>query len=280
MNFVPASFAFCIAFGASAHAAAPPASVAPGEAVVAPIAVATGCLNDVRAFSGQMQNRGYWLGGSAYGYGYPIGDYGYPMAGYPANSDMGYQNTRPGYEVRNLLASANILAQNGHQQACEDVLAATRTISATYTSDLHHRGWGMADGSKWQKQQIAAAVPITEKMLFHPGQLMDTEIRNTQDEGLGSVHNIILNPTTGKTAYLIIGRGGIFGIDEKFVPVPFFDFKLTQNINMLVLDAIKATMDAAPQFTNAQFTANGQFAARSQQVDTYWTGHIPAKVSK
>jgi hypothetical protein len=92
------------------------------EAKAAPTP-ATACLNDLRAFSGKMQQEGYWLGGSAYGYGYPMGEYGYGY-GYPMGNDRaghegGYHNTRPGYEVRNLMIAANILAQNGQQQACE-----------------------------------------------------------------------------------------------------------------------------------------------------------------
>ena len=97
-----------------------------------------------------MDKDGYWLGGSdsgallairwaARGYGY-----GYPMGAYPASA--GYSNARPGYEVRTLIASANILAQHGQQQACEDILATTRTIYQRYASDMHSRGIAMDAG--------------------------------------------------------------------------------------------------------------------------------------
>ena len=35
------------------------------------------CRSDVHAFNGQMGKDGYWAGGSAYGYGYPMGGIGY-----------------------------------------------------------------------------------------------------------------------------------------------------------------------------------------------------------
>jgi sporulation protein YlmC with PRC-barrel domain len=253
------------------------------EAKAAPTP-ATACLNDLRAFSGKMQQEGYWLGGSAYGYGYPMGEYGYGY-GYPMGNDRaghegGYHNTRPGYEVRNLMIAANILAQNGQQQACEQVLDTTRTIYQTYATALHRGGSGVAEGQTWQKQQIAAAVPVTDNTTSaRLGQLIDSDVRNAQDNALGSVHDLITDPKTGKIAYLIIGRGGLFGIDEKFVPVPWHDFKLTQNVNIVVLDTSKATMGEAPQVTQAQFAAPGQFEVHSREVDTFWKAHAVGKVT-
>jgi hypothetical protein len=75
-----------------------------------------------------MEKDGRWLGGSGYGYGYPMAGYGYPMERNPAETTTAYLDARPGYDVRMLVAAANILARHGEQQSCERVLATTRKI--------------------------------------------------------------------------------------------------------------------------------------------------------
>ncbi len=101
-------------------------------------------MSAVRAFTGEMSKQGYWVGGSDFGYGYPMGGYGYDSgmmtAGRPIGSTNGYTTARPGYEIRTLVASANILAQTGKKQACESVLASARTLYTRYASDLRDGG--------------------------------------------------------------------------------------------------------------------------------------------
>ena len=237
------------------------------------------CLKDVRDFNDQMQKDGYWLGGSGYAYGYPMGGIGYgsayPMGGYPAVSATGFQSARPGYEARILVMSANILARNGQQKPCEDVLAVARDSYKIYVAELRRRGVPEGEGATWRQQQIAGAQPVTnDANSFRSDELLDTDVRNTRNEALGTVHDLVMSPKTGKIAYLVIGRGGLFGIDEKYVAVPWADFKITQSVNLLVLDASKAAMDAAPQESDHEVLTPAQFDQASATVDAYWKTHL------
>jgi hypothetical protein len=97
---------------------------------------------------------------------------------------------------------------------------------------------------------------------------------NPGNDSLGSVHDLVSNPQTGKIAYVIVARGGLFGIDTSYTPVPWGDFKAAPSGSLLVLDTTKTVLAAAPQARDAQFTKAGQFEAESQKVEAYWTAHV------
>ncbi len=274
--------AICLGLATPVLAADPAATAKPLAGVENSTAgkPAEQCLTDLRAFDSQMRSDGHWLSGSGYGYGYPMmGGYGYeyPMSGGGIAMQGGYRSARPGYEVRILIAAANILARSGHQKACEDVLATTRNTYKLYAADVKS---GNANVPGWQQRQVAAATPVTAKdTSFRSDQLIGTEVRNPQNEALGSVDDIVMSPQTGKIAYLVIARGGIFGIDEKYVPVPWEDFKATPNAGLLVLDTTKSVMEASPQVSHEQFATPGQFDQERQKVEAYWKANLSDKTA-
>ena len=277
------SIAAGICFGlATPVLAADPAATAKPLAAVEKTSVAKPaekCLADLRAFDAQMEKDGYWLSGSGYGYGYPrMGGYGFDN-GYPGRvgataTQSGYRVVRPGYDVRSLITAANVLARSGQQHACEDLLAATKNTYNTYVANLKSGQMPTDYEPGWRRRQVAAATPVTTmKTALRSDQLIGTEVRNPQNEVLGSVDDIVMSPQTGQIAYLVIARGGIFGFDQNYVPVPWLDFKAAPNLSLLVLDTTTSLMEAGPHVSHEQFATAGDFDKESQKVDAYWKAH-------
>jgi len=120
----------------------------------------------------------------------------------------------------------------------------------------------------------ACAVSAQSASLRSDG-LIGIDVVNSDNENLGSVEDVLLNPKTGEIAYLVIGRGGVFGIDEKYVPVPWNTFKMAGSALLLVLDSSKANMDAAPRMKESVFAADVNFGRDNQQADDYWKTRVP-----
>lgn len=255
--------------------------------LVAPVAMAQTsavsartCLNDLREFSSVLHRDGYWLEGS--GYGYPMFDYGYAYGGeqLPATAaatpKTGYWRARPGYEVRTLLATADILGQLGKQASCEMLLATTRAIHAAYTAELR-RGdvTRLSNPTSWRRREIEGAVAVTDTQTARRAdQLVGTSVVNREDEALGTVVDIVIRPATGKIAYLVIGWGAILGIGTKYVPIPWADFKATPAARLLVLATTANSMENAPRIEREKYLANGSLAVKTLKVDDYWARHL------
>jgi sporulation protein YlmC with PRC-barrel domain len=266
-------------------AAGPAAVAAPAPSTTGVQQVATQpaetCMASVHDFTTEMSKQGYWMGASNYGYGYPMDGvgYGYGYDRLPGGSGApgpgSYATARPGYDIRILVSSANILARAGNKQGCEEVLASARTLYTRYASDLHDRGMTFADRPDRQQRQITAAQSVVgQDSAFRYDRLIEADVVSPKDEALGSVQDLVTNPQTGKIAYVVISSGGLFGIDASHTPVPWNAFKASSNGSLLVLDTTKAVLAAAPQGRGDQFTKAGQFDAESQKVEAYWAAHV------
>jgi sporulation protein YlmC with PRC-barrel domain len=273
--------AFCLTTIASLTAAACLALAAPALAASPDTTAAHQCSTDLTAFDGQLRKDGYWLHGDGFGYGYPMYGYGYyygvpPMVATSNQESHGYSHARPGYEVRTLLASADILAQRGDQGGCENLLGSARNLYSGYAAELRSGHVPRADVAGWRRQQIANAVSVKGSSLaFRSDQLVGAAVVNPRGDDLGSVDDIVMSPRTGEIVYLVIARGGIFGFDRTFLPIPWEDFKAAAGNQLLVLDTVKAAMDAAPQVRKDENFQHAAFAAESLKVDAYWVAHLP-----
>lgn len=282
-------FTFCFGLLGLVHAAPlAEASTPPGPSLNLTSAgsppSAKKCMSDLRLLDGQMQSDGNWVHGSGFGYGYPLYGYGYEygLGGYGALIGHGdaltssHSRTRPGYELRTLIASATVLAQRGKQQECDALLTVAREVYKDYAADLRASKAPKKDGSAMRRQQIEAALPVAHsKGPYRSDQLIGADVVNPQGDDLGDVYDVVLNAQiAGKIEYLVVGRGGVFGIGERHIPVPWEAFKMTADGNVMVLDISKTNLDTAPRVAENHFYPSGNVGDRGQSADAFWKTRI------
>ncbi|GAB3253361.1 PRC-barrel domain-containing protein [Chitinimonas naiadis] len=78
--------------------------------------------------------------------------------------------------------------------------------------------------------------------------VIGTDVVNLQDDKLGDIKEIVIDPHGGKVAYAVVSFGGFLGMGEKLFAVPFSALKYDVSKNEYLLDASKERLESAPGF--------------------------------
>jgi sporulation protein YlmC with PRC-barrel domain len=78
--------------------------------------------------------------------------------------------------------------------------------------------------------------------------IIGTDVVNPNDDSLGDIKEIVIDPPTGKVAYAVVSFGGFMGMGEKLFAIPFSAFVYNATKNKYVLDVAKERLKAAPGF--------------------------------
>ncbi|MFZ1377368.1 MAG: PRC-barrel domain-containing protein [Geothrix sp.] len=78
--------------------------------------------------------------------------------------------------------------------------------------------------------------------------IIGTRVVNAKAESLGEIREIVIDPKTGRVAYVVVAFGGFLTMGEKLFAIPFtaFDYNLTNN--EYVLHVPKERLEQAPGF--------------------------------
>lgn len=271
--------------------------------------VARQCLEDLRAFNVQMNQDGFWLSGwggpgtqadlrpgarttasntpdatrriAASG-NVPANQS--PAARAPNTQDNAVTQPRPPwgghswgiasppYQIRTLYTAANVLGQRGDQQTCGAVLAEMKDIYGDYAARLRQAGVEPGDVTSWRQQRLLVARPVTEidAGLINLADVTGTEVRNPQDQQLGTVEDVVLDSDNGGIRYVILSSGGVLGFGEDLVAVPWQALRTTPGMNSFVINASRQVIEDAPSVDAAEFADPDRSKDVRREVDQFW----------
>lgn len=238
------------------------------------------CYDELGAFSQRMNEEGFWVTGWGNRYAQP----GTPVAPVATAEEraiapwagIGADVASPRAQIRELYSAAQVLAYQGDIEGCQYLLSVLENTYQDYTAQLTEAGVEPDAISGWRQERIALAEPITEverQGRVNFDDLAGTDVRNANDESLGSVSDLVLDPGSGQISHAMVARGGFLGIGEDYVAVPWERFYATPGLNTLVLNIDQDAFDEAPTVDPQAFADPGQLDQQNQQINDYWGSH-------
>lgn len=222
--------------------------------------VAQQCLTDLRMFDDELARSGFGV----------LAPGGYGVEGYTAYAEIGTPRRR----MQALRDAAYAYALHGNEQSCQMVLASMQQVYQ------EHRGLIGPDSdypdarTAWRRAHLAQASPVTGMdRLMRADVIIGADIRTPEDERLGEIADIVLDPERQAVAYVLATRGGFLGFGKELVAVRWIDLRATPDHEIYVFDASPEAFAAAPKVERESFQESSSEAWRGT-LDRYWEGVV------
>ncbi|MFZ5747679.1 MAG: PRC-barrel domain-containing protein [Pseudomonadota bacterium] len=75
-----------------------------------------------------------------------------------------------------------------------------------------------------------------------------TAVYNREDERLGTVERFMVDKASGQVEYAVLSFGGLFGLGEKYYPLPWKTLSYDTERGGYVVDVSKAQLEGAPNY--------------------------------
>ena len=97
-----------------------------------------------------------------------------------------------------------------------------------------------------------------------------TNVYNTAGDKIGHVEDVILDKQTERVLFAAIGFGGLFGMGEKYAPVPWSMLNYNEDKGGYVVPLSEATIKSAPAYELKDLVQNdGAAGIRDRSYDYY-----------
>ncbi|SMF27772.1 Sporulation protein YlmC, PRC-barrel domain family [Tistlia consotensis] len=217
------------------------------------------CLRDLQAFDEKLEQVGFGV---------------LPPGGYGAEAPSGYYvwgvEATPREKIHALREAAYVYAMSGEEKSCQTVLASMRQVFEQHQKLVGPEADEPDVRRAWRRAHLARAEPVTQmNHLMRADVLIGSELRNTKDEKLGEIKDIVLNPEKHDILYVLAARGGFLGFGEELVAIPWSALRATEDHELYVLDVPVKAMEDAPKVGRHNFKSTADAGWR-RSLSAYW----------
>lgn len=92
-----------------------------------------------------------------------------------------------------------------------------------------------------------------------------------EDENLGSVSDVIIDPKTGTASYIVVARGGFLGMGEDHYAIPWDEVRATPGLEVVVVERSAAELQEAPEIDPDRLRNPATMMDERRTTDEFWT---------
>ena len=101
-------------------------------------------------------------------------------------------------------------------------------------------------------------------------KVIGTPVRNTDGKLIGDIEDIVLDKTSDRILFAVVGLGGFLGINEKFHPLPWSALRFEEALDSYVVPFTRDQLMDAPSDTLQELTRGDGVAAFRERVNEYY----------
>jgi hypothetical protein len=112
------------------------------------------------------------------------------------------------------------------------------------------------------------ATEETERLIASD-KVEGTAVYDRAGNHLGRIHHLMIDKYSGQVAYAISSFGGLFGIGEDWVPLPWKALDYDTSVAGFRVDIDRGRLGKAPHFASHQ-APNWSDRAYADEIERYW----------
>jgi sporulation protein YlmC with PRC-barrel domain len=123
------------------------------------------------------------------------------------------------------------------------------SLAAEHSS---HEQVAPSDQSAQESIPLATSKPAQQQTLISSRALVGTAVKNQQGEKVGDIRELMIDPESGRIVYAVMASGGVLGMGEKNLAVPWETFKVGLEKDELVVQIDKDKLQSGSSYEVSQ----------------------------
>jgi sporulation protein YlmC with PRC-barrel domain len=119
-------------------------------------------------------------------------------------------------------------------------------------------------------KESAMTTPSGHTSAIRAKKVIGTAVKNSAGQKIGQVEDIVLDKTSNRIIYAVVGFGGFLGVNEKYHPVPWSALDYVESEDSYVVPFTKEQLQAAPADSLDALTRNDGAASYATRADEYY----------